>query len=416
MLSGMAFTVADLLALPVMAAARPEVIAGTGLDTRPVRWVHTSELYDLAPLLKGGEVLLTTGLGLVGSSPQARGDYVRSLAQRGVAALLMELGRTFTTPPRTMVEAARETGFPLVALHGVVPFIDVTEHVHPLLLAEPASDAARASSAADELLTGLAAGTLSSSEIAARAYAAGLALSPAERALAVVVRLTTHTPGATGASAVREVVRQRLGHALVGQVGRSLLVVTSVRAAAAGSLRSALHDFVDALDAELAATVGGHVLHVTSPGAVDDLAGLARAVPVALEAADLGDSLGLGSRVLLTHDLGVYHVLSSVVGDAELERFVAEQLGPLLDRDAHAGSDLVQTLDAYLEAGLSKTAAAAALGVRRQTLYSRLEQISRHLGGLDLTDRRRRTALDLALVAWRLRTTAAGRSGSAPLR
>jgi purine catabolism regulator len=318
-----------------------------------------------------------------------------------------------------MVEAARETGFPLVVLHGVVPFIDVTEHVHPLLLSEPSGEAVPLRSAADDLLTGLAAGTLSSSEITSAAYAAGLALSPADRALALVVRLTTHTPGATGVSAVREVVRQRLGQALVAPVGRSLLVVASVRSAVYGSLRSSLHDLVDALDAELAATVGGHVLHVTSAGAVDDLAGLARAVPVTLEAADLGDSLGLGSRVLLTHDLGVYHVLSSVVGDAELERFVAEQLGPLLDRDAHTGSDLVQTLDAYLEAGLSKTAAAAALGVRRQTLYSRLDQISRCLGGLDLTDRRRRTALDLALVAWRLRTSAAARSrrsAESPLR
>ena len=230
-----------------------------------------------------------------------------------------------------------------------------------------------------------------------------------DRALALVVRLTTHTPGATGVTAVREVVRQRLGQALVAPVGRGLLVVAGVRSSVAASLRPTLHDLVDALDAELSATTGGHVLHVTSAGVVDDLAGLARAVPVTLEAAELGESLGLGSRVLLTHDLGVYHVLSSVVGDAELERFVADQLGPLLDRDAHAGSDLVQTLDAYLEAGLSKTAAAAALGLRRQTLYSRLEQISRHLGGLDLTDRRRRTALDLALAAWRLRTTGAAR-------
>ena len=69
----------------------------------------------------------------------------------------------------------------------------------------------------------------------------------------------------------------------------------------------------------------------------------------------------------------------------------------------------MQTLDAYLEAGLSKTAAAWTLGIRRQTLYARLEQVSQVLGGLDLTDRHRRTALDLALVAWRLRTSAAGR-------
>ena len=64
------------------------------------------------------------------------------------------------------------------------------------------------------------------------------------------------------------------------------------------------------------------------------------------------------------------------------------------------------TLDAYLEAGLAKTAAARALGIRRQTLYARLERISRLLGGLDIEARQARTALDLALVSWRMRASA----------
>jgi purine catabolism regulator len=67
----------------------------------------------------------------------------------------------------------------------------------------------------------------------------------------------------------------------------------------------------------------------------------------------------------------------------------------------------VRSLDGYLAHGLSKTRTADALGVRRQTLYNRLERIERLLGGLDLSQRERRTALDLALVAWRLRSSAA---------
>ena len=78
----------------------------------------------------------------------------------------------------------------------------------------------------------------------------------------------------------------------------------------------------------------------------------------------------------------------------------------MLEHDARHGSDLVQTLDAYLEAGLGKTAAARALGIRRQTLYARLDRIGRLLGGLDIEARQARTALDLALVSWRLRTSA----------
>jgi purine catabolism regulator len=65
------------------------------------------------------------------------------------------------------------------------------------------------------------------------------------------------------------------------------------------------------------------------------------------------------------------------------------------------------TLDTYLASGLSKTRTAETLGIRRQTLYGRLERIASLLGGLDLDNRERRTALDLALVSWRLRLAAA---------
>ena len=41
-----------------------------------------------------------------------------------------------------------------------------------------------------------------------------------------------------------------------------------------------------------------------------------------------------------------------------------------------------------------------------ETLYARLERISRLLGGLDIEARQARTALDLALVSWRMRASA----------
>jgi purine catabolism regulator len=124
----------DVLALPVLAQARPELVHGEQLVDRPVRWVHTSEIYEIAPLLKGGELLLTTGLGLVGATPAQQATYVAELAERRVTALVLEVGRTFRAAPPALVAAARQHDLALVVLHGVVPFIEVTETVHQLLL------------------------------------------------------------------------------------------------------------------------------------------------------------------------------------------------------------------------------------------------------------------------------------------
>ena len=501
----MAITVQDILELPVLRDARPEVLIGADeLDRRAVRWVHTSEIYEIWPLLRGGEVLLTTGLGLVGASPEATEVYVRALARKDVAALLLELGRTFTKPPEALVAAAAKHALPLVVLHGVVPFIEVTERVHPLLLdhqveqlrtLERASaelnrvlidgqgidalvatvatlcggpvglyrmdgslmagsdDAATedawevgvgtgpwarllvplasaedtrlvelcASSlavclalshaatvtpgtAAAALLRDLASGRyVSGADIIERASGLGLAARPGHRLLALVVRTTTLTSGRTGAQAVMHAARRVLENCAAAEVDGQVLIAASLPFAA---LRERLSQLLDSIDTELSATVGGSVSLMAAGPTVDDVTGLARSVPQALAAATLATKLSLRSRLVLASDLGVYNLLSGVVADAELERFVDEQLGPLLDQDARTGSELVRTLEAYLEAGLSKTTAAAALGIRRQTMYTRLERISRLLGGLSPDDRQRRTALDLALVAWRMRSSA----------
>ena len=60
-------TVAEVLAMPAMRGAGPEVVAGQQGLGRQVRWVHSAELADIAPLLRGGDLLLSTGItGLLG--------------------------------------------------------------------------------------------------------------------------------------------------------------------------------------------------------------------------------------------------------------------------------------------------------------------------------------------------------------
>ena len=102
----MSATARELLELPVLRRARPEVLTGD-LDVA-VRWVHTSEIFEIGSLLEGGELLLTTGLGLVREPPNRLAEYVKSLAERRVAGLVLELGRPFSLVPEVMVESARK--------------------------------------------------------------------------------------------------------------------------------------------------------------------------------------------------------------------------------------------------------------------------------------------------------------------
>jgi PucR family transcriptional regulator, purine catabolism regulatory protein len=130
-------TVADVLALPVLAAGRPDVVTGLRHLDRPVRWVHITELTDPASFLKGGELVLTTGVPLPQDAAGVR-RYVDELADIGAAALVIELVRRYHRPPETLVDACHRRGLPLVTLAKDVNFLEVTQVVHALLLGNQA--------------------------------------------------------------------------------------------------------------------------------------------------------------------------------------------------------------------------------------------------------------------------------------
>lgn len=126
-------SVRQVLALPELQAGSPVVLAGADALDRPVRWVHVSELSDIAGLLRGGELVLTTGIALPAGAAELRG-YTSELATAGASGLVVELGRRWAQLPQALVSGAETAGLPLVALQRTVPFVAVTETVHATIV------------------------------------------------------------------------------------------------------------------------------------------------------------------------------------------------------------------------------------------------------------------------------------------
>ncbi|MCU1668253.1 MAG: transcriptional regulator, PucR family [Blastococcus sp.] len=121
----------QVLSLPEVAAASPAVLLGDP-DRTLIRWVHSSEVFEMGPLLTGGELLLTTGLGLRGTSAAAQEQYVEALAEAGLATLALELGRTFSEVPEPLLRAAARRHLTVISLREVVPFAVIVEAFHRL--------------------------------------------------------------------------------------------------------------------------------------------------------------------------------------------------------------------------------------------------------------------------------------------
>src|SRR4051794_12444153 len=124
-----------------------ELLAGDDAADAPVRWVHISELGDPTPWLSGGELLLTTGLGLDGDPA----GYLTRLAAHGLAGVGFGVGFSHPAIPPELLEAAATCGFPLFEVPYELPFIAITEKAFSRLLNEQYAVLRRALSAHERL-------------------------------------------------------------------------------------------------------------------------------------------------------------------------------------------------------------------------------------------------------------------------
>jgi purine catabolism regulator len=127
-------TVAQVIALPELQRGRPQVVAGESGLGRAVRWVHVAEVPDIAPLLRGGELILTTGIALPADDAGLLG-WVRELAAAGVSGVVVEGVRRFVDGlPTLLCQEADRLDLPLIQLAAETRFVQVTEAAHALIL------------------------------------------------------------------------------------------------------------------------------------------------------------------------------------------------------------------------------------------------------------------------------------------
>jgi hypothetical protein len=431
----MPLTLHQVLDLDVVRRGAPHVVAGAGRLDVPVRWVHALELTDVGRLLRGGELVLSTGIALP-ESPSGLADYVASLAQVGVAGLAVELGRRYTGAlPPALVTAAAARGVPLIELRREVAFIEITEAVHARIIDELLLSRAAATLALGHLLTSKteslerqAHRTLISALIegfgfagsadgddgdaAARARAMGVEVTGRDL-VAVVVRLPDPV-SAGGRAAVLGAAEEMASACRADGVPALVGALDDVRAGALLSLPPGADDDrpLRALAARLAAwqpgqgapdaRVGpGPVIGASRP--TGSLREVGEAFREAREVADLTVKNADDTARRLYYRLpdlrlrGLLHLLRE---DARLSSFTERELGPLLSYDAEHGTTLVTDLAAFLEAGGNKALAASRAHLARPTFYQRLRLIERVLG-VSLASPESRASLHVALLAHR---------------
>jgi DNA-binding PucR family transcriptional regulator len=104
--------------------------------------------------------------------------------------------------------------------------------------------------------------------------------------------------------------------------------------------------------------------------------------------------LGRTGQLARACELAPYAVLFGESAGRDVEPFIKELLGPLIDSESRRSAQLIETLLTYLDCGRSTTETAARLHIHANTLRQRLDKITTLIPGWDATER----TLDLHLA------------------
>jgi DNA-binding PucR family transcriptional regulator len=159
---------------------------------------------------------------------------------------------------------------------------------------------------------------------------------------------------------------------------------------------------VDAVLRELEAGLAGYTFAIGRSRIAEAPTDLPRAASEALLAANVAQGSADGAA-LAFEQTGAYRLLLSAMSEnpEELQRFYAETVEPLVAYDEQYETDLVGTLEAFLEADGNVAGTAQRLFTHRHTIYYRLERV-RELSGHDVSSSDGREKLSLGLKAMRV--------------
>ncbi len=376
--------------------AELDLTLATGEDSAQanVRWVHSTELLDPTPWLRGGELLLTTGLQLQGAKLQR--EFVQRLAEREIAGLGFGTGFVHRRLPAAVLNAARKLDFPLFEVPYELPFIAVTERVFAQLLNERYELLQR--NMAGDVLAEALTGRLYPDELQSRLRPFGIGESAAVLAFAI------RDPG-TAASALEAMLERAGAHSLVALRNGLLCAVIDCpnntqldRPDETGNPSEAPGEdpveLAGRMRRELASRFGEVRASASRAAPTHNLRRSFHEARCALEAVRLSN--GTAPEVASHKDLGAFQLLLSLQDDDALASYCQSVLGPIEGDEGEYGDELLRSLDVFIEQNGHWEKAAQALYCHRHTLRYRIKRVEA-LTGRDFSHARDRIEFWLAL-------------------
>jgi DNA-binding PucR family transcriptional regulator len=381
----MIITCNNIFKLPFL--EKIKVVAGKKGLNNIIRWVHVMEYPQYTKWLKGGELLLITGVAIK-DDINVLTQFVNDISYRNVAGLVINIGPYITETPKEVIELADSLDFPVFELPFDVKLIDVSQSICNAIFMSKMERESMDSFMKDIIFRNV---TITE-EILNKAIYYGY--DPKKTYFSFVIYIDNYNyfteydimSGKENVLQFKQNIEQIILDIMVKwnkktiHINQSDSIIIIVPINEKHNENHTPKDIAEDLIKNIQFKIQNLNVSIGIGSYLKELKDLKKSIYNAQKALKLLKISKEKNRIINYSDIGIYRLLFEVDKHEEMKDLYQETLGNLIEYDLKNSNNLLNTLEFYIEQSGNLAKTAELLFIHKNTLIYRIRRIEEILG------------------------------------
>jgi len=386
----MMVTCGNMLNLPFL--EKMKVVAGEKGLNRIIQWVHVMEYPEYSKWLNGGELILFSGVAIENKKDRFI-NFVKDINSKNVSGLAVNIGPYIKRTPEEVRKLADLLEFPIFEFPFEVKFIDVSQSICKAIFMNKLEQQSRENFMKDIILRG----STFTQDILDRAISYGY--NPNENYYSFIISLDnlnelTIKNGVHDSEKMIQIKQQveqiamnvlsKKGKKSV-QVNEDCSIILMVPDYNNGTCKNSIEEIGEEIIKNINAAISELIVNIGIGGVWNELEDFKRSVSDARKVLSLLKSNGIKNDVKSYENIGIYKLFFQIDKQSEMKKFYLNALKSLMEYDSKNSTELVETLEAYIQEGGNLNRTSEKLFIHKNTLKYRIKRIE-DISKCDLKD------------------------------
>lgn len=376
----MVITCGNMLNLPYL--EKMKVVAGEKGLNRIIQWVHVMEYPEYSKWLNGGELILFSGAAIENNLDTFL-EFVKDINSRNVSGLAINVGPYIKKTPSEVMALANTLGFPIFEFPFEVKFIDVSQSICKAIFENKVEQQSRENFMKDIVLRG----STFTEEVLDRAISYGY--NPNENYYSFVISLENinELTIKNGLHSTEKMVQikqkvEQVVMNVLSKKGKNSIQITedsSIILMVSEGNSDLYKDSIVEIGEELVRNINAEIkklnVNIGIGGLWNKLSDFKNSVNNARRVLKVLKSNGLINCVEGYEDIGIYKLFFEINNQDEMKKFYLNTLNALIEYDKKNSTELVETLEIYIEEDRNLNKTSERLFIHKNTLKYRIKRI-----------------------------------------